>query len=192
MTSAVVAQSVLINQKVYYNELLQPRFNNLKPDTVDYFPDFPSPKSVMFKSMILPGWGQVINDQIWKVPIIYGLLGGLVYYNIYLTKKYHDYRAAYYNLNEESPDDFRFGSTPAYLASSNLGFLKAQRNQFRNQRDLSYAYIVLAYGLNIIDAYVFAHLKPFNVSKDLSLNASIGPTMVTETAPGFTLSIDVF
>src|SRR5690625_4951921 len=37
----------------------------------------PSPNSVMYKSMIIPGWGQITNRQIWKVPIVYGLLGGL-------------------------------------------------------------------------------------------------------------------
>lgn len=187
-----MAQSFQSNQKQLYT-LLQPNFQPFSADTVDYFPDFPDPTTVMFKSMILPGWGQIVNGQIWKVPIIYALLGGLTYYSIYLTKKYHDYRAAYYNLNEESPKDFRFGPTPAYISpNASLGFLKAQRNQFRNQRDLSYVYIGLAYGLNIIDAYVFAHLKPFNVSKDLSMKARLSPAMVSRGAPGFTLSIEVF
>ncbi len=163
------------------------------PDTVDYFPDYPDPTSVLFKSMIIPGWGQVVNDQIWKVPIIYGLLGGLTYYSIYLTKRYHDYRAAYYNLNEETPDDLRFGPTPPYISpNTSLSFLRSTRNSLRNRRDFSYVLIALAYGLNIIDAYVFAHLKPFDVSEDLSVNAALKPTMVTCAAPGFTLSFELY
>src|SRR5699024_1022372 len=48
---------------------------------------YPDPYSVLYKSMIIPGWGQIVNRQVWKVPIIYGLLGGLSWYSIHLTKK---------------------------------------------------------------------------------------------------------
>ncbi|HLR76818.1 MAG TPA: DUF5683 domain-containing protein [Balneolaceae bacterium] len=191
--STVDAQSIQYKSTEYYELMLQPNINNVRADTVDYFPDYPNPTTVMFKSMILPGWGQVVNEQIWKVPIIYGLLGGLTYYSIYLTKKYHGYRAAYYNLNDEEPDDFRFGPTPDYISpNTSLRFLKDQRNQFRNQRDLSYVYIALAYGLNVIDAYIFANLKSFDVSEDLSLNATLSPTLVSRSTPGFTLLIEIF
>ena len=43
-------------------------------------PEYPNPKSVVRKSLIIPGWGQVVNKQAWKVPIVYGLIGGLGYY----------------------------------------------------------------------------------------------------------------
>ena len=36
--------------------------------------------------------------------------------------------------------------------------------------------IALAYILNFIDAYVFAHLRPFDVSDDLSLESSMEPS----------------
>ncbi|MGB0348029.1 MAG: DUF5683 domain-containing protein, partial [Balneolaceae bacterium] len=94
---------------------------------------FPSPKAVMRKSMIIPGWGQITNKQVWKVPIVYGLLGGLTYYSITLTKDYHDYRAAYYNA-QSGNIDLKFGSTPAYLANASTGSLLNQRNFLRNRR----------------------------------------------------------
>ncbi|WP_246068271.1 DUF5683 domain-containing protein [Fodinibius sediminis] len=150
----------------------------------------PSPKSVMYKSMILPGWGQITNRQIWKVPIVYGLLGGLVWYSIDLTKRYHDYRAAYYNLNSQTPDDQRFGPTPAYIPeSANLEQLKTIRNSYRNRRDMVYIGIGLAYGLNIIDAYVFAHMRSFDVSENLSMRPSIKPGIMAQAPVGVTLSI---
>lgn len=142
--------------------------------------------------MILPGWGQVQNRQIWKVPIIYGLLGGITWYSIQLHKSYNDYKAAYYNLNPQTPDDERFGPTPAYIPeSSNLELLRTNRNQFRNRRDLMYVFIGLAYGLNIIDSYVFAHMRTFDVSEDLSMRTTIKPSVIDQGAPGFTLSLEL-
>lgn len=136
---------------------------------------FPNPKAVMRKSMLIPGWGQITNKQVWKVPIVYGLIGGLTYYSISLTKDYHDFRAAYYNLNSDN-QDFKFGPTPAYLENINSASLLNQRDFLRNRRDFIYVSIALAYILNFVDAYVFAHLRPFDVSDDLSLNTNFTPS----------------
>lgn len=154
--------------------------------------EVPDPKSVMYKSMIIPGWGQITNKQIWKVPIVYGLLGGLTWYSVFLNKKYHDYRAAFYNLSQEDTD-FRFGQTPPYLAQETSGdFLRNNRNSFRNRRDFIYITIGLAYGLNIIDAYVFAHMRSFDVSENLSVAPSVSPSVLEGGSPGITLSLQLF
>jgi hypothetical protein len=52
--------------------------------------------------------------------------------------------------------------------------------------------IVLAYGLNVIDAYVFAHLRSFDVSEDLSLRTTLKPNVLAHTSPGFTLQVQLF
>jgi len=181
-----------------YYELNHLTYREIQDDTTDYVvtPGLPDPKSVMFKSMMIPGWGQIINKQAWKVPIVYGLLGGLGYYSVYLTKKYHDYQAAYYNLNPrppngEPPTDQRFGPTPSYIPEdANLQELRNQRNTYRNRRDLVYVGIVIAYGLNIVDAYVFAHMRSFDVSENLSMRPNIRPTMTAQATPGIAFSID--
>src|SRR5699024_12587402 len=126
-----------------------------------------------------------------RVPIVYVLLGVLTWYSISMTKSYHDYRAAYYNINDQTPDDQKYGPTPDYIPeSANLRELKSIRNTYRNRRDLVYVGIALAYGLNIIDAYVFAHMRSFDVSKDLSLRTHIKPSVMAQAGPGFTLSVD--
>lgn len=153
---------------------------------------FPNPKKVMYRSLMVPGWGQVTNKQAWKVPLVYGLLGGLTYYSVYLHKKYHDYRAAYYNSVEGVDSDFRFGPTPSYIpenASSEA--LRSNRNFFRNRRDFVYISIGLAYGLNVIDAYVFAHLRSFDVSDDLSMNATIKPSVINTSLQGVAPSVSI-
>ncbi|MDG5766388.1 DUF5683 domain-containing protein [Balneolales bacterium ANBcel1] len=135
----------------------------------------PNPSSVLRKSMILPGWGQITNDQTWKVPVIYGLFAGLTYYSISMNQNYRDYRAAYYN--SQYPDgDQRFGPTPASIdPNTNPQSLRFSRNAYRNRRDLTLIGIALAYGLNLVDAYVFAHMRDFDVSDDLSANIYIVP-----------------
>ncbi len=135
----------------------------------------PKPSSVMLKSMMLPGWGQVVNRQVWKVPIIYGMLAGLTYYSILMDQNYRDYRAAFYN--SQYPDgDQKFGPTPLYIdPNQNPEALRHTRNLYRNRRDLTIIGVVLAYGLNIVDAYVFAQMRDFDVSDDLSARIHIGP-----------------
>ena len=154
----------------------------------------PHPKNVLRRSLLIPGWGQITNKQAWKVPIVYGLLGGLTYYSIYLNKKYHDYRAAYYNLNPDiTADDQRFGPTPSYIPeTANLQSLRNIRNGFRNRRDFAYITIGLAYGLNAIDAYVFAHMRSFDVSEDLSVRTRVEPAVMQNGKPGLTLSLQLF
>lgn len=152
--------------------------------------EYPKPKSVLFKSLMVPGWGQLVNKQAWKIPLVYGLIGGVVGYNIYLTKRYRDYRAAYYNKTHQ---DMRFGPTPDYIPpNANSEQLRNTRNRLRNRRDLSYLGIALAYGLNVLDAYVYAHMRSFNVSEDLSLKADLQPTLIAESTPGVALSIELF
>ncbi len=156
--------------------------------------NYPEPKTVLRQSLIIPGWGQITNRQVWKVPIIYGLLGGLGYYSVYLTKEYHNYRAAYYN-SFDTNTDFKFGETPEYLEGSLASSLKSNRDFLRNRRDFIYITIALSHLLNVVDAYVFAHLRTFDVSDDLSLNGSLTPTTISTglygQVPAVTLSINL-
>lgn len=152
--------------------------------------EYPKPKSVMLKSLMIPGWGQIENKQIWKVPVIYGLFAGIGYYTYTLNNDYKDYKAAYYNSFPDN-DDMRFGPTPEYLQGVNANQLQSNRNSLRNQRDFMFVVMGLAYGLNVIDAYVFAHMRSFDVSDDLSANAVLQPTMMENRSPGISLKINL-
>lgn len=154
--------------------------------------DFPNPKSVLYKSLMIPGWGQIVNKQAWKVPIIYGMLAGLGWYSVEMTKKYHDYRAAFYNATSDE-NDLLYGPTPQYIPPDvSADQLKSTRNRYRNRRDFVYIAIGLAYGLNAVDAYVFAHMRSFDVSDDLSVRTKIRPTFFENSSPGITLSLELF
>lgn len=166
----------------YYQELLQ------QTDTTDATNEYPRPTSVLYKSLIIPGWGQVVNRQIWKVPVIYGLFAGIGVYTVYLNDQYKDYRAAYYNATHE---DMRFGPTPPRLEGVNANQLQSNRNNYRNQRDFMFVVMGLAYGLNALDAYIFAHMRSFDVSDDLSAKTSIQPTLLTEGRPGVRITFSL-
>lgn len=153
--------------------------------------EFPSPKSVMFKSMLIPGWGQIENGQIWKVPIVYGLFAGVGIYTNYLHQQYKDYRAAFYNTTQGEESDFRFGPTPEHLEGLNANQLQSTRNSFRNQRDFMFVVFGLAYGLNALDAYVYAHMRSFDVSDDLSARTTVQPTILAEGTPGLKISLSL-
>lgn len=150
--------------------------------------EFPDPVSVLYKSMILPGWGQVQNKQIWKVPIIYGLFAGIGAYTVFLHGEYTDYRAAAYNVQRGEETDFKFGPTPERLSGVGFNQLQSIRNSYRNQRDFMFIVMGLAYALNVIDAYVFAHMRSFDVSEDLSMNTTLSPALLTDFSPGLSLS----
>ncbi len=128
----------------------------------------PEPSTVWVKSAIIPGWGQVVNKQTWKVPVIYGVLGGITWFAINQHQSYLDYRAAYYNTIS-GRDDFLYGPTRPGLEGLPPEQLRFSRNSYRNRRDLSIIVFVAAWGLNAIDAYVFAQLRDFDTGPDLSI-----------------------
>ena len=60
-------------------------------------------------------------------------------------------------------------ATPGRLERAITG-LDNGINFYRGNRDIFYLYIGIAYGLQIVDALVDAHLQDFDVSNDLSLH----------------------
>ena len=191
--TSVSAQPSVVEQDYF---LLENRYYTtaLTQDTVaaeSQSSEFPKPKSVMFKSLMVPGWGQIVNKQAWKVPIVYGMYAGIGYYTYTIHKDYRDYKAAYYNSQRGEDTDFKFGPTPERLQGVNASQLQSNRNSLRNRRDLMLVVLVLAHGLNAVDAYVFAHMRSFDVSDDLSAKASITPELLASNAPGLKLSFQL-
>src|SRR3569833_2800659 len=67
------------------------------------------------------------------------------------------------------------------LTSGNANALRSYRDGFRQDIDYSVLATLVLWGLNVVDATVDAHLKPFDVSKDLSLRFKIGPSEMART-----------
>ena len=117
-------------------------------------------------SAILPGAGQFYNKKYWKIPILYAGIIVLGYSIEYNNSYYKTYRTAYlYRTDEDSTTIDEFENI--YPDADNL---KVRKDYYRRTRDLLWIITSGVYVLNIIDAYVDAHLKDFDVSDDLSLS----------------------
>ena len=131
-----------------------------------------SPRKAAIRSAILPGWGQVYNKKYWKVPLVYAAIGIPAYTFFYNKKWYEKTRDAAKILSagdtlwrtKVDPKLFIFFTSQDALSS-----LLNYRNQFRRDMDYSVLFFLLAWGLNVVDATVDAHLKGFDVSDDLSI-----------------------
>ncbi|HEY2727732.1 MAG TPA: DUF5683 domain-containing protein [Parafilimonas sp.] len=124
------------------------------------------PRKATLRSAIIPGWGQAYNREYWKIPIVYGALavpGSLFIYN---NKWYQKTKEAY-NILVNGGDTL---SIDPKLKGLDAPDLQYYRNSFRKDRDYSVLFFLLVWGLNVADATVFAHLKDFDVSSDLSMS----------------------
>ncbi|GAA4448359.1 DUF5683 domain-containing protein [Rurimicrobium arvi] len=125
----------------------------------------PDAKRAGLYSALIPGFGQLYNRQYWKMPIVYAVMGTPVYFAIKHNNDYQRYRKAYISrlVNEQtSNDEFKGVLTTAGI--------KQYQDQARQNRDMMILYASLAYTVQIIEAIAGAHLKNFDISKDLSLN----------------------
>jgi hypothetical protein len=140
-----------------------------KIDTIRRF----SPRKAAIRSAVLPGWGQVYNKKYWKVPLVYAAIGIPAYTFFYNKEWYQKTRDAAVMLstgdtinykNRVDSDLHVFFTTP-----NSINSLLNYRNEFRRNMDYSVLIFLLAWGLNVVDATVDAHLKGFDVSDDLSM-----------------------
>ncbi len=169
-------------------------------DSTDVFPpsvalpdpsDPPTPSGALWRSLAVPGWGQIYVGQPVKAPFFVGALGGLAGLSIYLNGRYTRFRHAYlYVVNEDSPDPTTPNPDNPFVSffedwidsgAQSATTLRQLRDDGRRNRDLAILGTGLVYALQALDAYVAAHLIEFDVSEDLSLHvvpSAEGPQLV--------------
>ena len=138
---------------------------------------------------LLPGWGQAYNKQYWKIPVVYGVLSIPVITFVYNNNMYKKTRFAYealFKAQAPARDSTDYRLIDPQLRGLSISSVQSYRNAFRRDRDYSILWFVIAYGLQIADATVFAHLKHFDVSNDLSMQVTPTFNPVTRS-PGFGL-----
>jgi hypothetical protein len=152
-----------------------------------------SPKKAAIRSAILPGLGQIYNKKYWKLPIVYGALGTSAAIFFYNYNNYRDTRFAYrvkYNMRVLHTDSTLFPKIRDELKPLSEESLRFYRDQFRRDIDYSALFFILLWGLNVVDAAVDAHLKPFDVSPDLSLQIKTGKSQMAGTT-GLSLVMNI-
>jgi len=126
--------------------------------------DYPNPKKALILSAF-PGGGQAYDKRWWKIPIVYGALGGMLYLVDRNSTEYLYYKRAYRRKVRGLPHDL---SGQGGLDSPTV--LKTYRDQADKNMQLSYIGLVAVYTLAGVEAFVDAHLKSFDVSDDLSIH----------------------
>ncbi|WP_153042052.1 DUF5683 domain-containing protein [Rufibacter roseus] len=164
-----------------------------------FLKDWSPPAKAAFYSAVLPGLGQAYNRSYWKIPLIYAT-GAVIGYFIYdNNKKYQGFARALELRTDGDPE-----TVDAYVNDPNYGVglyqdhgtnnLRRGRDFFRKYRDLDIILAFLAYGLNIMEAHVHAHLKAFDVNDDLSLELkpNLIPIAATNSySPALTLQFNL-
>ncbi|MDP5169879.1 MAG: DUF5683 domain-containing protein [Bacteroidia bacterium] len=144
---------------------------------VPYFPkgllpaDSPppyDPEVAWQRSTVIPGLGQIYNNAGWKVPIFWAGYGAAAWWINYNQSRYQRFGRAYSWAVDDDPATEDSELALRYDASG----LRTARNNFRQQRDNGFLILLGWHGLQILEAYVDAHLNDFDVSEDLSIRWS--------------------
>lgn len=130
-------------------------------------------------SAILPGAGQLYNKQYWKLPLIYAGAGVAAYFYIDNQKNYRKYRRAYISRLDNDLDNDE-------QTNYSLQEVKVLQDEYKRWLDLTGLFTAVGYALQVMDAVVFAHLKDFDISRDISLR--VQPVAVPNGGAGVGLA----
>ena len=133
------------------------------------------PSTATKRSALIPGWGQAYNKQYWKIPLVYGVIAIPAATYIYNNDMYKKTKFAYEaKFKEAAGDASDVAKIDPLLKNLSASSLQSYRNIFRKDRDYSIMWILVTWGINVIDATVSGHLKEFDINNDLSFK--IHPT----------------
>lgn len=119
---------------------------------------------------LFPGAGFIYTRTYWRLPIYYGgfaVVGTVIDYN---NRSYMRYKRAWEQVVAGVPDEFngRYDATT----------LKNATDAYRRDRDFGIICMAGIYILSIVDTYVIATLKNWDVTPDLSV--TVTPTLFEE------------
>ncbi len=126
---------------------------NSADTTLTVFEMQKSPWGAVLRSALLPGLGQFYNESYWKIPVIWGVGALLVSGWVYNNNRYISNKDLYIDTGSD--------------------LYRQRRDFYRDQRDNFTIYLVITYLLNLVDAYVDAHLFDFRVEEYFNSSSSV-------------------
>lgn len=126
----------------------------------------PNPKKSGMYSAICPGLGQLYNRQYWKVPVVWVGIGVAAYFISNNLSNYQTYHNAYISALSAA-GGVRTDQFKNIYSTEQLQQLESQYEQYL---DLTVLFTAVGYGLQVLDAITYAHLKNFDISRDLSMH----------------------
>jgi hypothetical protein len=149
---------------------------------------YPNPRKAALMSFVLPGLGQIYNKKYWKLPIVYGTIGTLIWVEVTNIKQYRALRDNYLWVvdgdDNTNPTEFPYTEMDAPR-------FKAYRDEWRKNVEISSMLLGLAYVLTATDAFVDAHLQRFDVTDDLTFRVAPinAPGLVPAAGLSFNLAL---
>lgn len=143
-------------------------------------------------SAIVPGLGQIYNGAWWKTPIIYATGGVLGFFIVDNHTKMKDFETAMRIRQNGGEDAYYYDRVYGNDTQRGTQFLRVSRDYHRRNRDMTVILSVVAYTMQIAEAYVHGHMREFDVSENLSLRVQpdVFRTPASNTfTPGLTLTL---
>lgn len=145
--------------------------------------NYKDPNKALWLSLLLPGSGQVYNEKVWKLPILYAGVITSIYFLEFNNRRYQRFLVAL--------DIVREGTEPNPFPNLNQDGIIRNVNYWRRNRDAIYLVFGAIYAFGAVDAFVDAHLAGFDISDDISfkIEPSIEPIMASGASVGISLKI---
>ncbi|MDB5109598.1 MAG: hypothetical protein JWR67_712 [Mucilaginibacter sp.] len=189
--TAKAQQLDTLNKKSKTNPELQSKRDSVKANPIvpklkqkTWHPDSNhSPHRAVMHSLMIPGWGQVYNHQIWKVPLIYTALGLMT--SVYIFNQRN------YSINLKIAKDYQYGRKPAPGASEYdlynqyqaYGYSATAINDavagYKRNEELGIFGFVAFWGIQMIDAYIDAKFK-HSYTMDTDLSFKVTPQVLNQ------------
>lgn len=131
-----------------------------------------NPTLALFKSMLIPGWGQIGNRAWFKAGLFATIEGVLI--------------ASALNYRSKASDLY-----DQYQAAEDVGERNRLYDRYEdrvNKRNRYTWFAVITVFISMFDAYVDAHLSGFPVEDSGRLGLEVGPTQQFDLAWGLSLS----
>jgi hypothetical protein len=114
--------------------------------------------------------------------VVYGAFAVAGYFINFNYQQYNTYRTAYIATIDSDPNTI---STEIYGQDE----LKQLQDQYKEWLDLTVLLTSVAYMVQVMDAIVFAHLKNFDISPDISMRMQ--PMTMPNGGLGFGLAVNL-
>lgn len=148
-------------------------------------PGYKDPKKALLMALIVPGGGQIYNEKVWKVPLIYGGILTSIYFFEFNNRRYQQFLVALDIVRNPTP-----GVSNPFPNLNQDGIIR-NVNFWRRNRDSMFLVFAGIYALGAVDAFVDAHLSGFDISDDLSfsIEPSVEPMFASTAALGVSFKI---
>lgn len=148
-------------------------------------PGYKDPNKALLMALAFPGGGQIYNEKVWKVPLIYGGILTSIYFFEFNNRRYKQFLVALDIIRDPR------STAPNPFPNLNQDGIIRNVNFWRKNRDSMFLVFAGIYALGAVDAFVDAHLSGFDISDDLSfsIEPSVEPLLASNAAVGVSFKI---